>query len=133
MVLKFFTILIFNFFENILFCGMCSIEGDIHFVLGDFEDALQDFDCALGLNKKEQPSVVFTRAITKFKLGKRSEALQDILALEGTGNKPNLNGIDDFKKLLCQQDVHTDMQSWEELLPQPIPQPSNEHQLVQTM
>lgn len=80
---------------------MCSIRGEIKFLLGDFEGALEDFDLAYNLNTGGHGStILLDRALAKCMLARYSEAMQDVLAVIAIN--PNLNDIQELEIFLQQ-------------------------------
>lgn len=81
---------------------MCSIRGGIEFLLGDFEDALQDFDLVLNpiTGGHGSTALLERRASVKCMLGRYSEAMEDVLAIIAIN--PNVNDIQELQTCLQQ-------------------------------
>lgn len=80
--------------------GICRVRGGIQFLLGDFESALQDYDLTHLNTGGHQSTVLLERALVKCKLGRYSEAMQDVVAVITLN--PNLNDIQEFQACIQQ-------------------------------
>jgi len=80
--------------------GICRVRGGIQFLLGDFESALQDYHLAHLNTGEHQSTVLLERALVKCKLGRYSEAMQDIVAVITLN--PNMNDIQELQACVQQ-------------------------------